>query len=198
MNSYLTFMAIFYLFLILPVWGIVVKYEFIDHGRRAPEGMYSGLHLFFEEHALTFLFAVPIVVTLIVYIVARFQFFGTVEVIENGLILHAPLSKKRVFLYDELEEFGMDYSWTQGRKTHRLYFCKTPFDPKWRHNILRMSCTKDHMLMAYNETIYRELYDNAPPKVKKRMPMPWHEDSKLEKLYPQKEHVFYVTKAMMK
>ncbi len=134
----------------------------------------------------------------LIFFIAGDQCLGTVEVIENGLIFYAPFRKKRVFLYDELEEFGMDYSWTQGSKTHRLYFCKTPFDPKWRHNILRMSCTKDHMLMAYNETIYRELYDNAPPKVKKRMPMPWHEDSKLEKLYPQKEHVFYVTKAMMK
>lgn len=171
-----------------------IKVTFIDvegYLRCADNNYIFGLCLFYA--LVIFFWAV------VFY--AHYWNFGTVEITESGLIFRAlfGLGGKRVFLYDELEEFGMDYSLLQGHKTYRIYFCKKPFDPKWRHNILRISPhKKDYILMDYNEKIYRELYENVPLKARKRMPMPWHEDSKLEKLYPQKEHVFYVTKAMMK
>ena len=97
-----------------------------------------------------------------------FEVFGTVEIIENGFIFRAPFCKKRVFLYEDLVEFGIDYGWLSVSRQFWFYFAKKPIDPKYRNRINRLKFTKDYMRFQYSKEMYERVYAAAPKEAKRR------------------------------
>lgn len=146
----------------------ILETEFISTPRVFPEGTYTGLRLLLETYPASILFSLYTLVILTVYFVGRFEFFGTVEIVENGFIFRAPLCKKRVFLYEDLMEFGIDYGWLSVSRQFWIYFAKKPIDPKYRNRINRLKFTKDYMRFQYSKEMYERVYAAAPKEFKKK------------------------------
>jgi len=98
----------------------------------------------------------------------RFEVFGTVEIIDGGIIFRAPFCKKRVFLYEDMVEFGIDYGWLSVSRQFWIYFAKKPIDPKYRNRINRLKFTKDYMRFQYSKKMYDLVYAAAPKDIKKK------------------------------
>lgn len=121
-----------------------------------------------------------------------FEFFGTAEFTESGVVFRAPFRKERVFMYKDLRSFGVDYS---NNKEYCIFFSKEQNGPGGNHIVSTSfpergfyPYSDDYMALRYSKEAYRALCDNVPTEIKNRMPYPWEERKRL----PQNNRSFTV------
>lgn len=104
----------------------------------------------------------------VIAFINAYEYLGTVEITDAGLVFRAPFRRKREFRYEELCEFGIDYGGLSVGRQYWIYFCKAPFDKKYRHSINRMPFNGNWMRIQYREDVYKALYAAAPKAIQKR------------------------------
>ena len=104
----------------------------------------------------------------VIAFINAYEYLGTVEITDAGLVFRAPFRRKREFRYEELCEFGIDYGGLSVDRQYWIYFCKAPFDKKYRHSINRMPFNGNWMRIQYREDVYKALYAAAPKAIQKR------------------------------
>ena len=163
MNPYMMFLAIGFLTM-LTAASMYITYLVTDGF------MLPFIQVVADENslgAIAFFYSLTLI-TAILFCANGFEYFGIVNIKDTGIVFHALFHRKRVFLYKDLQEFGIDYGWLTIDKKYWIYFCKIPLGSKYRHRINRMPFKKYYMRIEYTEKVYQALYDAAPKEIKKQ------------------------------
>lgn len=97
-----------------------------------------------------------------VFIFNAYDYWSIIEICEDRIVLRAPLRKPLTFMYEDVNNIGIDYGLVSGKKQFWIFISKCPVDKKFTHNILHLPYSASTMRIQYRKSVYMAIMRIAP------------------------------------